>query len=352
MFNHRIKTLIVSFAMFAAIISLFSACSQSEDVYYLSNVDYKVSVPKTKTGESERFFISLPFNIICSKDHCVDVEYGNVDNYAFWDEDSKYNSDELNESNVVNGIDVVLKGENVEQLNSLTVSLVQTKLADSNTGENYYYENLKSSYDAVNNCNVDISKIKKAAKPYMDNCYLISGMINFGGRVKDDVRIDNISIPGIGLSCDFQSFEIDLVDAGTDIVLDDDDVIEYDSVGSGCFTDSIMHELNYYEVSGVAKQNVADMDLISLNDKATVIYSDPEESKKDSHTTSLKKEQEIQEDWYYKFNNLSSDCDSTVASLAFRTMTEDGVQHWFLAYQPTYIDGTDMLSRIINKLSL
>lgn len=320
-FNSLISKCILVLLISCVVVFCFTGCSGTVKNYQKDSVvQYSLTIPETDTEKSMKFSFSLPLFKICSKE---------------------FIAADINEEYVV-GDTAIIYGDNVEQLDGMSLYIIQDKLSNVVEDKASFYQELKEVYNWKNETDIKNKDVEESLKPYLDSCYLVSCNMCFDGHIDKNVKVESIEIPDLGYRFNLDEFRLNLCDINIkDIKLDDGQLIDYTSY-NGCFVDSKMHNMGFFNLEGDALVDIDDIQLISLNGECKVTYSEAVDYT-DQFKLSAKKGDSIEEQLYYRFENLSPDTDATVASLVLQTR-KGSQTYWRLRYQPTYIDGKFLLA--------
>lgn len=302
-----------------------TGCSKTVESYQRDSVvQYNLAIPMKNADTSMRFSFSLPLFKICSKEFITS------------DPQEEY----------IAGDTAILYGENVEQLDGMSIYLIQDKLSNVVEDESVYFQELKDQYDGKNNTDIEIEDVEESLRPFVDSCYLVSCSMCFEGRIKENVVVESIEIPDLGYQFNINDFKLTLCDVDAkDVKMDDGKLIDYTSY-NGCFVDSKMHNMGFFNLEGTALYDIDDIQLITLNDECKITYSE-DGNLIDHFELSAKKGDNLENELYYTFENLNPDAEAVAVSLALQLKNDDQT-YWRLRYQPSYIEGKYLLASDIS----
>lgn len=257
------------------ILMSFTACSVTvEDVndrlHFNSRVDYQFSVPKSTAEDHYETEIKAYFNRV----YVGDKSYLKVvdDNCLF-----------------IVGEDVKLTGVGVEQLDGAEFTFDCSPLESYFDTKKEFVQVMSDAYkEAYSSASSgDFEEEYQAAREkfseYYDSAYECSGELVFHGEIYEDIRVETLTIPKLGLEFTPEKFTVTAVDVPQGVAwegsLGDEAAIDYDDYSFGVYSES-SNNMYYHSrllpigiltISGTAQKDIASIEVTPLSENWQII---------------------------------------------------------------------------------
>lgn len=345
-------------ALLLSLIFIYSICCLSgcSDNAYIENycvdsrVSYVLSVPRSTDSREYSVFINAPFyRVFCNDDDFEDYVNGR---------------DKLKI-----GVDAKLYGSNVEELNGSYVYIDQLALNECVSAE-YYYERLAyceavKFMEQEDNGELDeklYKKVKNISQKYMNKCKVLSLNLVVDGCICNDITIERLEIPAIGVCINFDTFKLNTFEVPEGVVIGGDSpAIEYSEFG-GVFADAVVSNVGYLPVVGICAVDIENVNVTSLNNVCEVVnssnyakyqqleeYYGPLYSAPKENNYVIDSDIQIEYSYVFRDDVESTNVDATMASLVVKVTSADGNEWWDCVYQPSIIDAPYLILPAIHE---
>ena len=299
----------------------------------------KAQVPEYTIDSRVNYFITVPDN----KENWFGLSFYRLFNGE--DDYSEILETYNNEFTV--GEDAVLVGDNVELLNGATIRVTQI---DFEKSENYCHNlavlyNRKSGSEDKNAGK--LKKLEDKIEVYVDkysaNAKILGMSINYLGNITDNVRIEQLQIPSLNITYDFDNFEIDTINVPEGIVVNEEIAIDHKMTG-GLNAGAAAGGSGTKFIEGKALKGIKSLNVSSAN---RYYYMADE-----SLERSFKEGDEINLEYNYYIDENLIDCeqsDALAASMITKIVTADGAEIWEFEYPASVVTGPFLLKALVFK---
>ncbi|MBQ9701294.1 MAG: hypothetical protein IJV71_11830 [Lachnospiraceae bacterium] len=306
-------------------------------IFILSGCAKKEDVPEYTIDSRVNYFITVPYN---------EENWFSLSFYRLFNGNDDYSEVLDAYNNTFNvGEDAVLIGDNVEALNGATIRVTQM---DFEQGETFCH-NLAFLYNKkygivdtdLDNLEELESKVEDCVYKYSANAKILGMSISYLGNITDNVRIEQLQIPSLNITYDFQNFEIDTIKVPEGIVVNEEIAIDH-KIAGGVFAGATAGGSGTKFIEGKALTGIKSLIVSSANH----YYYMADESLE----RSFKEGDEINLEYNYYINENLIDCeqsDALAASMITKIMTENGVEIWEFEHQASVVTGSFLLKTLV-----
>jgi len=292
--------------------------------------------PEYVVDSKTNYHITVPYN---------EKDWFSVSVYRIYNGEEDYSTKLKAKDKFTVGTDAVLTGENMDVLNGMEVVVSQMDFVEPED----YLDNLAHLYgqeygelDEDGEVNTSIkSKLRKNIDKYSKNAKVLCIIVSYWGELTENVKIEQLSIPELNLTFDFDSFEIETIEVPDGVQVSEEGIIDYYSAQSGFFMTIGRSGSAYKPILGKALTDIKSLTVESANYDCIMV----EETE-----YSFRENEEIQVDFSYLYNDSYIDwenSDGVVASLITKIVTEDGREVWEFHQQPSYVAPEYLLQEMI-----
>lgn len=330
------------------LVVMLQACGNTKDIdekpiFLTSDVDYVITVPVNDSNVSDIFF-QAPFYILTNQ------TVGDLD---------------LDETYTLSiGKDILLHGENIDALSGGYISAKIVKFDECIDDD--YYEKFAWDYGIRKEGNNPfdpvekelINTLKDKINVFQENMFVIVFSIVYEGEVHENIRIEQLTWDKLPESIIFKNFKIETLEIDDSVEINAMKTIDYSTIGGGYF-DGFIQKLNYYEINGLSKEAISELQLFSLNDECTVVNEENIKVYEEyanifgdllfDNKTNYNADELIEYDcsYIYDANEFLVGLDGKMASLAIQTNVGDKT-FWDVMYIPSVRTGEYLIYKLID----